>query len=277
MIESLERAAEAGSIRARSLCEHALGAVDYLLGDWESSEQALQASVEKAREVGSTFGEVLGQQRIAIVETATGRMSQAHERLTEALEIANKSDSPMVQVHSMTRLYGALAQNRLDVGDVQAANRYLERGFRVQRAVGKCVPCDVLMYPAAVPLYIAIGDLEKADWACAQLEDAANGFVSRAWIAQARYLRGVMLGESQEWERSKSILREALSIYRDLEQPYESAQVAQALGEVILRGGSISGDEDAESLLKEAYETYSTLGSHIRRDAVGQLLKELVV
>lgn len=53
--------------------------------------------------------------------------------------------------------------------------------------------------------------------------------------------------------------------------------MAQAPGEVILCGGSISTDEDAEGFLKEAYETYSTLGSSVRRDAFGQLLKELVV
>lgn len=277
MIESLDRADDAGSIRAQSLCGHALGAVDYLLGDWESSKRSLEKSIEQAREVGSTFGVVLGQQRTAIVETATGRLREAHERLVEALEMAGKSDSPMVKVHSMTRLYGALALNRLEADDLQAADRYLRRGFRVQRAVGECVPCDVLMYPAAVPLYIATGDLEKADRACTQLEDAANSFGSRAWIAQARYLRGVLLGEFQEWERSKWLLREALAIYKDLEQPYEWAQVAQALGEVILRGEAVPGDEDPEAILRDALSTYEKLGATIRAGALSQLLEELVV
>ena len=220
---------------------------------------------------------VLGQQRTAIVETATGRHREAHDRLTEALEMATKSDSPMVKIHSMTRLYGALALNRIDAGDLQAASRYLQRGFRVQRAVGECVPCDVLMYPAAVPLYIALGDLEKADSACTHLEDAANSFGSRAWIAQARFLRGVLLGEFQEWERAKSFLREALSIYKELEQPYETAQVAQALGEVILRGGSTTGDEDPERLITEAISEYRNLGATVRADSLSQLLEQLVV
>ncbi len=277
VVESLEQAEEVGSIRAQSLCEHALGAVNYLIGEWDTAEDALEASVDKARDVGSTFGEVLGQQRKAIIETATGRLSDAHERLSEVLKIATASDVPMVKVHSMTRLYGALAQNRLDAGDIRAAQRYISRGFRIQNAVGRCVPCDVLMYPAAVPLYVSIGDLEKADWACSQLEEAANGFGSRAWIAQARYLRGMLLGEFQEWDRSKTVLREALAIYEELDQPYETAQAKQTLGEVILRAGRAKSDPDPEQLLREALDLYEQLGAIPRKESLEELLGQMVV
>lgn len=183
----------------------------------------------------------------------------------------------MVKVHSVTRLYGALAQNRFDAGDTSAADRYLQNGFRIQRAVGECVPCDVLLYPAAVPLYITQGKLEEADHACTQLENTANAFGSRAWIATARHMRGILLGESQEWERSKALLRDAITIYRELEQPYEIAQVAQALGEVILRGTGSRDDEDPQALLKEAHAIYARLGSTVRRDQLGQLLQDVVI
>lgn len=218
---------------------------------------------------------MLGQQRIAIVETATGRMQEAHSRLVDALAMATASDSPMVKVHSLTRLYGTLALNRLEAGDRKAATRYIERGFRVQRTVGECVPCDVLMYPAAVPLYMAAGDFQKADEACRRLEEAANGFGSRAWIAQARHLRGKLLGEYQEWERAKSLLREAHATYEELEQPYERAQVAAELADVVLRGPGAAGDEDPETLLKNAGATYETLGARARRDSLNRQLAEL--
>lgn len=276
MTESLEKAVKVGSVRAESLCLHALGAVDYLLGDWDQSASSLKSSVELAQKVDSTFGEVLGLQRSGAIETARGNFDEGHHLLSEALAIAQASTSPMVQVHSMTRLLGGLTSNRLEADDLQSATEYLAKGLEIQRQVGQCVPCDVLLYPAAVPLYIALGDLEQADWACSQLEDAANRFGSRAWVAQARYLRGLLAGEFQEWDRSKSLLREALSIYEELGQPYELAQSQQVLGEVLLRGGTVSGDEEPDALLETARKTYKQIGAKSRYEAITQLLSEIV-
>lgn len=266
-----------GSFRAESLCLHALGAVDYLLGDWDESAANLMSSVDLARKVDSTFGEVLGLQRAAAIETARGNFEEGNQLLTQALETAQVSTSPMVEVHSMTRLLGGLTGNRLEAGDLKSATGYLAKGLEIQSKVGKCVPCDVLLYPAAVPLYIALGDLEQADWACTQLEESANRFGSRAWIAQARYLRGLLAGEFQEWERSKTLLREAMRIYEELKQPFELANTQQALGEVLLRGGTKSGDEEPGALLEAAQKTYRQIGAMNRHDAVSQLLSEIVV
>lgn len=275
--ESLEKAVKVGSLRAESLCLHALGAVDYLLGNWDESASSLRSSIELARKVDSTFGEVLGLQRAATLETARGNFEQGSQLLNEGLALAQVSPSPMVQVHSMTRLFSGLTSNRLEAGDLKSATKYLAEGFEIQTQVGKCVPCDVLLYPAAVPLYIVLGDLEQADWACTQLEEAANQFGSRAWIAQARYLRGLLTGEFQEWTRARSLLREAMSIYEQLEQPFELAMTQQALGEVLLRGGVITEDEEPSSLLESAQKIYRQLGAKNRAEAIAQLLSEIVV
>lgn len=275
--ESLQTAVKVGSTRAESLCLHALGAVDYLLGDWSEASGHLASSVDLARQVGSTFGEVLGLQRMAAIETMRGEFETSHKLLSDALSTAQVSQNPMVQVHSMTRIFGGLTSDRLEAGDLQGATEYLAKGLEVQGAVGKCVPCDVLLYPAAVPLYIALGDLEQADWACSQLEDSANRFGSRAWIAQARYLRGLLAGEFQEWKRAKTLLRGAMSIYEELKQPFDLSNTQRALGEVLLRGGTVDGDEDPVALLEAAQRGYESLGALNRRDEVARLLSEMVL
>ena len=87
----------------------------------------------------------------------------------------------------------------------------------------------------------------------------------------------VLAGEFQEWERSKTLLREAMSIYEELKQPFELANTQKALGEVLLRGGTKSGDEEPGALLEAAQKTYRQDGAMNRHDAVSQLLSEIVV
>ena len=80
-MESMEKTVEVGSVRGESLCLHALGAVDHLLGNWEEAAKNLDLSVELARKVGSTFGEVLGIQRAATIQTALGNLPEGHDLL----------------------------------------------------------------------------------------------------------------------------------------------------------------------------------------------------
>ena len=268
MIEALERANQIGNLRGQCLCFHALGAVQYLLGEWAESRDAFEKSIDLAREVDSVFAEVLGCQRLAVLETGLGQYDTAHQRLLDTRELARSSDSLFVQIHSMTRIYGSLAQNRLEADDLAMAASYLAEGFTARQEFGECVTCDVLLYPSAVPIYIALGDFDQADWACRRIEETASGFGSRIWVAYARYLRGMLAAETQENEQAFRLLPESLTTFEELEQSYDIARSMEYLADVITRKGSTSIESDPEELLKQAKAIYARLGSTPNEDRV---------
>lgn len=245
-----------GNPRAQALCHHALGAVAYLIGQWSASMAALGRSVELARSVGSTFGVVLGMQRLGVVETALARYAAAHDRLREALALAQSSDNPLVLSHSPVRLYTSLAVNRLRAGDLTRAGEYLAEGQAAQQAVaarglGECVACDVLLYPTAVAVHLARGEGPAAEQAGAKAEEATTWFHSRAWGATARYLRGLLAEARTDRALAAEHFVQAAAIFRAVGQPYDLAQCLEAAARV-------TGDAPPR---QEARALYARLGA----------------
>jgi tetratricopeptide (TPR) repeat protein len=198
---------------------------------------SLARSIGLAESVGSTFGVVIGMQRLGVVESALGRLGEAHDRLCRALALAKRSGNPMVLSHSPTRLYTSLADNRLRAGDVAGAAEYLAAGYAEQQAVvdegfGECVTCDVLLYPAAVAVHLARGEMEQAERAGAKAEEATTWFHSRAWLATARYLRGLLAEARRETGYSAQCFEQAASVFRQVGQPYDLARCLAALARV---------------------------------------------
>lgn len=219
----------------------------------------LQQAIDISQEVGSAFGEILSAQRLALVETRLGHHDTAHERLRSAWQLVAASDSMLVKVHSPTRILGTLSHNRLEADDMEGAAECLAQGFAAQQETGECNSCDVLLYPAAVPIYIALGDLEQAAWACRKAEGVAEAFGSQTWIANAYYLRGLLAKAHGELQDAKRWLQQAVDLFTGLPQPYEAALALEALAEVSAADGQ-SGD-DPMDLLARATEHYQRLGS----------------
>jgi tetratricopeptide (TPR) repeat protein len=168
-------------------------------------------------------------QRLGLLETSRGDLEDARERLSAALATARASDSPMVRCHSTGRILATLAFNRLEAGELASAAEYVAQGFGTQQEVGECPSCDVLLYPAAVPVSIALGDLRQAEWACGRAEDTASAFGSRAWSATARFLRGQLAAAQGDHERAVASFEAALATFQALAQPYDIARTLEAL------------------------------------------------
>ena len=261
MVGALEKARDVGSQRGLSLCYHALGAVQYLLGEWQESMASYRQSIALGQQVGGLFGVVLGSQRLALVETKLGLYDQAYERLLQALEAVQNTDNGLVRLHSKTRILGTLAQNRLEAGELAQAVGYVAEGWDAQREGGECIPCDVSLYPAAVPVYLALEDWEGADWAAGKAEDTAANFGSQAWSATAVYVRGLLAKSIGELARAWECFERALELFEALEQPYESALCKEALFDVSSQSESNLSQEQARSLLVQATGEYTRLGA----------------
>ena len=232
----------------------------------------LSESVNLCRSFKGVFGEVLGEQRLAQIETAIDQFDAGSKRLSRALAKARESDSPMVRAHSLGRIYSTLSLNRYEAGDLTNATRYLARGLATQRVVGECAGCDVLLYPAAVPIYIAQGELQLAAQACTKAEETASAFGSRSWLATARYLIGLLAGAQADWPSAVAHLEEAACIFDELGQPYDLARTLERLA---LSRANIRGTEphEIEEPLSRAVQLYRELGALAKAEKAQSLLR----
>lgn len=238
-----------------------------------ASAEDLERSLELAREVDSVFGQVLGLQRLGLLETGLGRCEAAQDRLCRALDMAQHSRSPMVRGHGIGRVLATLAFNRLEAGELPQAAGYLAEGYAMQRRVGDCPSCDVLLYPAAVPIAIALGDLEQAEAACRRAEESASAFRSQAWLATARYLRGLLATARGEWHVAAGSLERALQTFVSLDQPYDAARCLEATAILAERaGGALPGLDPSDSRRK-AVGLYQRLGA----EAIARKVKAAIM
>jgi tetratricopeptide (TPR) repeat protein len=258
---ALQRAEEVGNLRAMALCQHALGSVHFLVGRWPESREELDRSVRLARSVGAAQGEVIGSQRLGLLETAMGRLDEGYERLRQTDTVARASRSVQVRHHSFTRTLTSLAQNRLQAGELGEAAAYIEESFQVQGEVGECITCDGLLYPVAVPIYLATGDLERAEFACSRAEEVAASFRSRARGAGAQHARGLVAAKRGDLLAARDALLAALTTVEALGQPYDAARAMQALAVVGRRAGTDGAAAATDDLERRAQRRYRHLGA----------------
>ena len=256
---ALAQAEAAGNVRAMAVCEHALGSLHFAVGQWPQSRDELARSVRLARAVGATQGAVIGEQRLGWLETASGRIADGRRRLEGALAEAEDADNAITHHHSRTRILAAIARNHLQAGALAEARDSIDRAFAVQHDVGGCVTCDALLYPTAVPIYLATGAVDLAARASEQADVTAGAFGSRAWVAAADHARGLLLaarGELPAADRSRAA---AAATFERLGQPYDLARALTALAAV--RAGVPGQRDDAAALSRRARALYADLGA----------------
>ena len=232
--EALAQAEAAGNLRAMAVCEHALGSLHFVVGRWTESRDELARSVRLARAVGASQGAVIGEQRLGWLETATGQTADARRRLERALTESQDADSPLTRHHSRTRILAAMARNHLQRGALEDARDSVDRGFAAQRDLGGCVTCDALLYPTAVPVYLATGAIDRAEQA-----------------------PGVSLSA-------------AAATFERLGQPYDLARALSALA--VVRARAPRRREDAAELRRRADGLYRALGAGPDPDRVRLVL-----
>jgi DNA-binding CsgD family transcriptional regulator len=150
-----------------------------------------------------------------------------------------------------------LALLRLAQGNEQAAEAAIRRATSEAGDPGK----RARLLPAYVEILVAVGDLEEADRACAELDSIARAEEKPgALSATSAHARGVAELAAGRTRESLASLRRADELWRSLSAPYESARARELIG---LACESV-GDEDTAALeLEAARETFDRLGAAI--------------
>lgn len=218
--------------RAIALCYCFQGALEFQAGRWAEAEVALRESIRLYREIGAASGEALACQRLGALLTARGKVEDALQALQEGVTVAERA---LMRAHCLTRLYAAMARNRLVAGDTAAAAAALSLGLAMSERHGNCTTCDALLLPVAVSVRLAQGILDEAADFCRRLDEAATMYGSRTWIAMADQSRGELAAVKGEVETALTHYKSAYDDFRTANYGYEAARCQMAIAELYRR------------------------------------------
>jgi predicted negative regulator of RcsB-dependent stress response len=244
-----ELAQRMGAPRAIALCQCFTGALDFQAGHWAEAEAALRESIQLYREIGAASGEALACQRLGVLQTARGQLDEGLATLDEGVVAAERA---LMRAHCLTRLYAAMARNRLVAGDLRAADQALKLGLAMSARHGHCTTCDALLLPAAVSVRVAQGNLVAAETFCRQLDAAAEQYASRMWVAMARQARGELAAARGEIDEALRAYAEAQAEFAATAHAYEGARCLASAATLRLQRGTpddlaLLGSEQAEA------------------------------
>jgi tetratricopeptide (TPR) repeat protein len=223
-----------GAPRAIALCQCFNGALEFQAGHWSRAETALRESIQLYREIGAASGEALACQRLGVLQTARGQLAEGLATLEEGIQAAEHA---LMRAHCLTRLYAAMARNRLTAGDAETARQVLGLGLAMSERHGHCTTCDALLLPAAVSVRVADGELAAAEYFCHQLDEAAEQYASRLWLAMARQSRGELAAAQGRIDIALDYYVEAQAGFASAGNDYEAARCLDAIAELRLARG----------------------------------------
>ena len=154
-----------------------------------------------------------------------------------------------------------LAQGRADSA-AAALRRYVTETTVPLRRVG--------ILPAFVETMLAIGSPDLARAACRELDEVTAHLGCEALDAMAAYSRGVTLLAEDQPHEALIELRRALSIWTELEAPYEMARVRSAIG---LACRTVGDHDTAWLELEAARSAFTNLGAVTEVAHIASLLE----
>jgi hypothetical protein len=230
-----EQARRMGAPRAIALCQCFNGALEFQAGHWAEAEAALRESIRLYREIGAASGEALACQRLGILQTARGQLADGLATLEDGILAAERA---LMRAHCLTRLYAAVARNRLAAGEVVVAGNVLALGLAMSERHGHCPTCDALLMPVAISVRLAEGDFAAAESFCQRLDEAAEQYASRLWLAMARQSSGELATARGRLDTALAYYAEAQAGFASAGNEYELARCLSAIAEIRLARGT---------------------------------------
>lgn len=253
---TLGQAQRMSAPRAVALCQCFNGALEFQAGNWAEAESSLRESIALYRELGAASGEAIARQQLSVVLTARREFDEALDLLEEGTVVAEQA---VMRAHCLARLYASMARNRLQAGDVAAADDALAQGLHMSLRHGNCATCDALLYPVAVGVRLAQGDVQEATVFCQRLSEEAASYGSRTWIAMARQVQGEVAAARGAYDEALMAFKKAARGFRQAGFDYEAARSLEALADVRCKRNAPGDSEKGARAREEAARIYEAL------------------
>jgi class 3 adenylate cyclase len=210
-------------------------------GEWPSAQrEARQARAEVAGVEVEHEGMALTE--IGEIHRCRGEVALAQEAFEDAYE---KGWPPQP----------GLALLRLRMGDVDGANRMIERFVDVSGGLPASL---VRLLPAQVEIALAAGDDAAVEAAAARLAEVASKLGSTTVAAANAFVRGLLLQQRADLRGAAGELETSVRAWQRAHSPYETAHARVRLADVL----SALGDADSARLeLAAARKAFERLGA----------------
>jgi DNA-binding CsgD family transcriptional regulator/uncharacterized protein HemY len=236
--------------RIRSLfavCRTHYAAVLMWKGDWTAAEVELVAASQELAAVRPAMGSEAAV-RLAELRRRQGRFGEAEALLKE------------VEGHPLALLvWAALA---FDKGDRTAAADLAERflrGVALQDRTDRLAGLEI-----RARALLALGKAAEAAAILDELRSAANTIGTSPIRATARFVEGLLAGESGDLDVARRSLEDAVDLFRTARAPFETAHARLELASVLDKLGR---REQANQEGRRALDALARLGAHEARRA----------
>ena len=214
-------AARPGLVPYRGDCLANRSAVLRLRGRWhDAAGEATQATTRPATRQAAKAAALY---ELAEIHRLEGDVAAADDAYRRAAELGRQPQP-------------GLALLRLSQGDVAAARASITRALAEHRGRHRSS-----MLAAAVEIFVAAADLDAARTAAAELSLAADGSHSPWLGAMAHYADGTLRLAERQPAAALARLQDALSLWRQLDIPYEAARTRAAIGAACVQLGDNEG------------------------------------
>jgi predicted negative regulator of RcsB-dependent stress response len=154
-----------------------------------------------------------------------------------------------------------MARNRLEAGDVAAADDALASGLQMSERHGHCATCEALLLPVAVSVRLAQQAFDAAKSFCQQLEQAAEEYASATWLAMAGQARGEVAATSGDLAAALACYRDAYEKFSAANYTYEAARCLDSVAELYRRRDDGGDPAKAQAARSEARQIFQQLGA----------------
>jgi DNA-binding SARP family transcriptional activator len=212
----LDRAEDAGAVRAQAFAWCLLGESLLLQARWEEAAGCLTQSCDLHASLGSRSG-ALPWQRRAELAVCLGAYDQAEACLHQASGIATVS---AMASHMWGRIYATAAFAALERGDPVGAVRSVQSAAAAAARYGECPTCSALLNPMAAEAFARLADAEGARPYVVAAAKVAEMFNSSAWRAMAESAAGYLALTEGHEQRALHHFDIARDLYERAGQPY---------------------------------------------------------
>ena len=225
---------------------------------WAGNLEQAERLSEEARNAVDRSGQAVMRARLlylhALLAALRGRADDARTAAQSGLALAAEADDRRLCVRHHATL-GFLA---LSVGDALGARAQLDRAAEIAAESGYGEP-GMFRYAAdRIEVLIALGELERAEAALAELEEQGRR-LDRAWaLATAARCRGLLVLARGDHDGAVAVLEDALGAHDRLPQPVERARTLLALGTALRLARR---KRLARETLEEALATFERVGT----------------
>lgn len=255
-----------------ALCQAFIGAAQYFQGHFQDALENLNLARDLYRRLDAAAGEAMALQRIAVVETALGRLNEAESHVEEGLAIAERA---LMKPHCLVRLYATLGKNRLEAVDYKGVLSAVEAGLAVEGQHGLCITCNVMLYPVTVMGYALNGDMQTARIYADKAEKSAQVYGSHFFMGLAHQAKGMLHGLAEEWQPAFQLLESARREFHAISQDYEIARTDLFSAFLRMRKGKPADLLKATRLVSKALPVFVSLGAEALAAQARSALKQM--